>query len=392
MRTLCVIVPHFPWRCEVLRLPALYGRSAIITYTPGSQKLVLDNSPELDGLQCDMPLQQALARHGGAELLPADIPYYRATFDQLLDALETISPLVEGAESGCAYLGIDGLQLIYPDDSAIIDAIQKVIPEVFSPQVGIAGNKFLSYLVACRCLPIGWRVFACDVEAFLQRLPCDVLPVSMRSKEKLRQFGLHTLGQVATLPQGPLLSQFGSEGQRIYELARGYDDTPLYPRMMEKSIEESATLPSVTVSLETILMALERLLGRVFSQISGAGLGIRSLAVWTRTWNAEQWERVIKFKELAMDGTKAITRIKRVMEDHPQPGPVEQVGIRVEGLGYPRGQQKSLFPEIRSKDHLREDIKQLELRLGNPQVYRVKEVEPWSRIPERRYMLMPSDR
>ncbi|HEY41451.1 MAG TPA: hypothetical protein G4O18_06290 [Dehalococcoidia bacterium] len=93
-----------------------------------------------------------------------------------------------------------------------------------------------------------------------------------------------------------------------------------------------------------------------------------------------------------MDTRKAIARIRRVMEDHPQPGPVEQVGIRVEGLGYPRGQQKSLFPEIRSKDHLWEDIKQLELRLGNPQVYRVKEVEPWSRIPERRYTLMPSDR
>jgi DNA polymerase-4 len=339
-----------------------------------------------------MLLQQALARHGRAELLTADIPYYRATFDQLLDTLETISPLVESTEPECAYLGIDGLQLIYPDDNAIGDAIQKVIPGIFSPRIGIAGNKFLAYLAAYHCLPSGQRILTDNVEAFLQELPCDVLPVSMKSKEKLRQFGLYTLGQVAALPQGPLLSQFGSEGKRIHELARGYDYTPLHPRMMEKAIEESSTLPSVTVSLEMILVALERLLGRVFSRISGAGLGIRSLAVWTRTWNAEQWERAVRFKEPAMDTRKAIARIKRVMEDHPQPGPVEQVGIRVEGLDYPRGQQKSLLPEIRSKDHLREDIKQLELRLGNPQVYRVKEVEPWSRIPERRYTLMPSDR
>jgi DNA polymerase-4 len=392
MKTLCVIVPHFPWLCEVLRQPALDGRSAIVTYALGPQKLVLDYSPELDGLQRDMPLQQALARHGRAELLTADIPYYRAVFDQLLDTLETVSPLVEGTEPGCAYLGIDGLQLIYPDDSAIIDAIQEVIPEVFAHRIGIAANKFLAYLAACRCLPSGRRVLTGDVEDFLQKLPCDMLPVSMKSKEKLRRFGLHTLGQIAALPQGPLLSQFGTEGKRIHELARGYDDTPLYPRMMEKAIEESTTLPSVTVSLETILVVLERLLGRVFSRISGAGLGIRSLAVWTRTWDVERWERTIKFKEPAMDTRKAIARIRRVMEEHPQPGPVEQVGIRVDRLGYPRGQQKSLFPEIRSKDHLREDIKQLELRLGNPQVYRVKEVEPWSRIPERRYTLTPSDR
>jgi hypothetical protein len=78
------------------------------------------------------------------------------------------------------------------------------------------------------------------------------------------------------------------------------------------------------------------------------------------------------------------------MEDYPQPGPVEQAGLHITGLGYPRGRQKSLFRDVRAKAHLAEDIKQLELKLGNPQVYTVKEVEPWSRIPERRYALMPT--
>ena len=66
--------------------------------------------------------------------------------------------------------------------------------------------------------------------------------------------------------------------------------------------------------------------------------------------------------------------------------------LKINRLGYPRGRQKSLFPDIRAKDHLMNDIKQLELRLGNPQVYTVKEVEPWSRIPERRYALTPTGR
>jgi DNA polymerase-4 len=93
-----------------------------------------------------------------------------------------------------------------------------------------------------------------------------------------------------------------------------------------------------------------------------------------------------------MDTKTAVARIKRVLEDYPQPGPVEQVGIRVDRLGYPRGRQKSLFSEIRAQDHLMDDIRQLEFRLGNPQVYKLKEVEPWSRIPERRYALTPTGR
>jgi DNA polymerase-4 len=339
-----------------------------------------------------MPLQQALARCGEAELLPADMPYYRSVFTELLDALECVSPLVEGAELGRVFIGVDGLQLIYPDNDAIIDAAFSAVPKSFTPQAGLAGNKFLAYLAAQSCPPRGRRVLTGDVEAFLRELPCDVLPVSMKSQEKLRQFGLRTLGQIAALPPGPLLSQFGPEGKKIHDLARGHNDTPLYPRVMAEVIEESIVLPSVTVSLESILSALEELLGRAFARIGLVGLGIRSLTVWTRTWNSEQWERTVRFKEPAMDVRTVIDRIRRVMERYPQPGPVEQAGLTISRLGFPGGRQSSLFGEVRSREHLMEDIRQLELRLGNPQVYRVKEVEPWSRIPERRYRLTPTGR
>jgi DNA polymerase-4/protein ImuB len=398
MKVLCVLLPHFPWRCEVRRHPALEGRPAIVLQlkdTEGSQKLVTDFSPDLEGLRPDMSLQEALARHGEVELFHADIPYYQSVFNEILDALEQKSPLVEGADPGCVYIGVDGLQLIYPDDIAIIDGMRKAIPEDFAPRMGIAENKFLACLAARYSPPGGYQILtgAPDaIEAFLKDLSCDVLPVSAKSRSKLHDFGLATLGQVAALPPGPFQSQFGPEGKRIWELARGHDDTPLYPRFMEEVIEESATLPSVTVSLEAILVALESLLARLFDGNTLKGRGIRSLTLWTRSWNAEHWERNINFKDPAMDVRSAVARIKRMLEDYPQPGPVEQAGMRITRLGYPRGRQKSLFSEVRAQDHLAEDIKQLELKLGNPQVYKVKEVEPWSRIPERRYALTPTNR
>jgi DNA polymerase IV len=395
MRLLCVLLPHFPWRCEVRRNPDLAGRPALVVQSKdvaGSPKLVLDWAPELDDLQPDMPLQQALARHGQAALLPADVPFYRSAFNEILDMLENISPLVEEADLGCAYIGIDGLHLIYPDDSAIIAAVREAVPEALAPRMGIAGNKFLAYLAARRSPPGGHQILSGDIASFLKDLPCDVLPVSLKSLNRLHDFGLKTLGQVAALPPGPFQSQFGPEGKRIWELAGGNDATPLYPRMMEVTREEAVTLPSVTVSLEAILFTVETLLRRVFDGIVRKGLGIRSLDLWTRTWNAEHWERTIRFKEPAMDLKNALSRVKRTLEDYPQPGPVEQLGMSITNLGYPRGRQRSLFPEVRAQDHLMDDIRQLESRLGNPQVYKVKEVEPWSRIPERRYALTPTSR
>jgi DNA polymerase-4 len=392
MKILCVLLPHFPLTCEVRRNPALAGKPAIVTRAEGSQKLVLDWSPDLAGLQAGLTLQAALARHGGAELVQADIPHYRAVWNGILDALELKCPLVEGTEPGCAYLGLDGMQLIYPDDGAAVSAVREAVPEAFAPRLGIAGNKFLAGLAAQHSPASGYQILDGGAAAFLKNLPADVLPVSMESKEKLRAFGIRTLGQIAALPPGPLQAQFGPEGKRLGELARGRDDTPLYPRMMEQNIEESVLLTSATVSLDAIAVTAETLLARVFTKISPKGLGVRSLVLWTRSWSAGQWERSLRFKEPAMEVKNVIIRLRRTLEEYPQPGPVEQVGLRITGLGRQSRRQKSLFTEIRAQEHLMDDIKQMELRLGSSQVFKVKEVEPWSRIPERRYTLTPLNR
>ena len=392
MRILCVLLPHFPLRCEILRNPGINTRPSIISYGTGSKKLVLDYSPELQGLQRDMPLQQGLASYNKTEQLQADMPYYQSTFTKILDRLEGKSPLVEGLELGTAYLGIDGLQLIYPSDDSLIKDVIKVLPETFVPQIGIAEGKFPAYLAALYSPPKGYKVLTGDISLFLNDLPCDILPVSIKSKSRLHDFGIDTLGQLAALPEGPLQSQFGPEGRRMQELAGGNDTTPLYPRLWEDVIEGSAILPSVTVSLETILVAVESLLSPIFTRIAPGGLGIHSMAMWTRSWNSEHWERSIQFKEPVMDMHTTISRIKRVMENFPQPGPVEEVGIRITRLGYPRGRQQSIFRDIRNRDNLLEDIHQLELRQGGTQVFKLKEVEPWSRIPERRYVLTPTGR
>ena len=100
----------------------------IITAAEGSQKLVLDYSPELKNLQRDMPLQQALSLQAAAELIHADIPYYCSVFNGILDALEKRSPLVEGTDLGDIYIGLDGMQLIYENDDVLVKAIRAAVP------------------------------------------------------------------------------------------------------------------------------------------------------------------------------------------------------------------------------------------------------------------------
>jgi DNA polymerase IV len=392
MRILCVLLPHFPLRCELRRDPGINGCAAVVTRASGSQKLVFDYSPELDGLQCGMPVQQALSRYGEVELVQADMPGYWHTFNGLLDRLEERSPLVEGEELGLAYLDVDGLQIIYPDDGALADAVRASVPEAFMPLIGIAEGKFPAYLAALNNPASGYRVLGDDTSAFLAEMPCDVLPLLLKTREKLRSFGLHTLGQVAALPAGPLQAQFGPEGKRLAGLARGIDTSPLNPRLSKEVIEESTTLLSVTASVEAIVVTLETMLTHVFDRLGPRGLGIRDLSLWTRTWSADLWERRIRFKEPAMDTRSAVARIRHTLESYHQPGPVERLGLKITRLGYRSGRQRHLFSEVRAQANLMDDVRQMEMRLGGPQVYKMQEVEPWSRIPERRYALAPIGR
>jgi len=388
MRILCVLLPHFPINCEKLRNHDTI-HPLIMTTTVGSQKLVLDYSPECKGLRREMQLQQALSLYGEAELIQADIPYYGDVFNETLDLMEEKSPLVEGSDLEAIYIGLDGLELIYGNDDALARAVRSAIPDAFDPHLGIAEGKFPAYLAAQQCSSDNYQILSGDISAFLKDLSCDLLPVSPKIKEKLHSFGLHKLGQVAALAPGPLQAQFGPDGMRMWELSNGHDETPLYPRLTEELIEESITLSTPTATLDVVLMAIEAMLSRSFTKLEQKRMGMRRINFWTRTWMGEHWERNVNFKEPAMNTKTAISRIKQIMDVYPQLGPVEQLGIKITGLGCQNGRQKSLFTEVRAKEHLLNDVKQLEFRLGGPQLYRVKAVEPWSRIPERRYAMVP---
>jgi DNA polymerase-4/protein ImuB len=71
--------------------------------------------------------------------------------------------------------------------------------------------------------------------------------------------------------------------------------------------------------------------------------------------------------------------------------PSSQIGIfdRKEGSGREAAGYELVRGEV--PPSLRDAVKELKLRLGHSPLYRVVEVDPWSRIPERRHALLSFD-
>ena len=393
MKIACVLITHLPMKAELRRHADLRGKPVIITEGSDSSQIVLDRSPEATGVFTGMPLQEALSRCKGATLLQADEPYYQKTFNRVLVALSQRSPLVERAEIGCAYVGLDGLDAMYGGEPRLISALSSAVPSNLNPRIGVAGGKFPAYVAAMGSRGGGaTRVPEGGVAEFLQRFPVDLLPLSWDDKVRLRRFGLHTIGQLAALSVGAVQAQFGPEGKVAWELSNGTDTRPLLPHKPEDLISEHLTFPSPTATLQTIMVGVETLLGKAFSRPNLRGRYARTATLEGTVMQKPPWTRHFAFKEPVSSKARALPPLRNMLESVSLPGPLEDMTLVLAGFTGESGIQASLFLDIRRQEQLREMMRQLEVRLRRkPPIYHVRDIEPWSRIPERRQALIQYD-
>jgi hypothetical protein len=392
MKIACVLVTHLPIKAELRRYPELRARPVVITESHGSKELVLDSSSEARGVIAGMSLQEAVSRCKDTVLLQADAPYYESGFNALVRSLEQRSPLVEKAELGSAYVGLDGLEAMYGGETRLITSLLQAVPQEFNPRIGVALGKFPAYVAAVTSGGGRATRVPGDVAGFLKEFSIGLLPLSWDNKARLHRFGLHTLGQLAALPVGSVQAQLRAEGKTAWELASGIDRSPLLPYRREEAVTEFLTFPSPTITQYAILTAMETLLGRAFSRPQIHGKYVRTAAIESQVLRHPPWTRRFAFKEAAGNKEKALFAMKSRLDTIALPGPLEDMKLTLAGFTGESGIQSSLFLDIRKREQLREMMQQLEALLGcRPPIFQVRDVEPWSRIPERRQALVPFD-
>ena len=392
MKVACVLITHLPVKAEQRRRVELRGRAVIVAEACGSKQVVLDSSPEAAGVMAGMPLQEALSRCKGSVLLQADVPYYQTVFDGVVRLLLQRSPVVEKAGLGCTYVGVDGLEPMYGGEAKLIASLLNATPHDFNARVGLAEGKFPAYVAAVASDGGQARRVPDDVAGFLQKLPIDLLPTSWDKKERLHRFGIHTMGQLASLQVGSVQAQLGPEGKRAWELASGIDNSWLRPYEPEETVMEYLTFPSPATTLYAVIPAIETLLGRAFAHPSLRGKYVRKAAIESNVLRKPPWTKSFAFKEAVNNKNRALFVLKSALEAAVLPGALEDMKLTISGIAGESGIQSSLFSDIRRQEQLRETMRQLEARLGGtPPIYQVRDIEPWSRIPERRHALVQFD-
>ena len=388
MRIACVRVPFFAVAVEQQAQPALTKQSLVVT----NRSRVLDRSSELTGA-CDLSTRQAKALYPHAAFVEADHARYRAVFDAMLGALETGAPLVEPAGLGVAYADIEGLHGHYADEFALAGALVRAVRDatgLFS-SAGIAGGKFVSSVAASISPPGDAGVVPAGREReFLRDKEVAHLPCEREVIERLHLLALRTLGDIAALPRPAVEAQFRSGGGRLWELASGIDQEPLRARKPQELLTERLIFDTRIVAVDALLAASGQIVARLIRRLDGRTA--RRMHVQLLADDRIVWERLETFREPTGDERRMLLVLKTRLSLLELPQSVDTVAVTLSGIGREIAKQTKLFTDTQQNlNQIGEAIRQLRARYGRDVVGRVMEVDPWSRHPEERAVLVPYD-
>jgi DNA polymerase-4/protein ImuB len=386
-----LIIPHFALRMSLLDQPELDGLPLVLTSPPNSRTVVNDCTPEatLQGVRPGMLLREVTALCPDAIFIEPNPVREATVFDEILRSLETFSPSIEIGPPGCCYVDLHGLQRHDASPEAGAMRLLKLIPSVLRPRAGIAPGKFTALCAARKSHPGATLLIAEEiVRSFLARLPVAWLPVDPKTITRMERLGLRAMGEVAALPSTAMQARFGPEGHRAWELCSGRDDLTVRPLQRPESVIEGITLPAPSTSREMLLLGITQLVRRAFSRPELRHRNVRQAQLHVLIEENRSWEKSLSFREPA-GADRIIEIIKHRLQDLELPGAAERIVLHLIGLVSETTHQQ-LLPLLAPKRTapIGQAIRQLEQRYGASPLYRIVEIEPWSRIPERRYALI----
>ena len=391
----CVLYPRFELLAALGDRRTLLSEPAALAPEAGREQMVGEVSApaEAFGVVRGMRLGEAMSRCPALLLVPPDPERVRSLWHNVLDRLEAIGAEVESDGAGAAFFEAGGLEGIHGGElSGVLTAARRALGT--GARFGAAPSRFAAHAAALQVRPRrGRHSFVVEEEgvgAFLAPLPVALLRTRAELQalpELLERLGVRTLGEVAGLPARAVAERFGHPGLLALDLARGRD-LPLDPRRPPEPVSERLELPEA-VSGQQLERALELLIARVLARRERRGRSLRALAVSARFVAGGTWRTAVTLRHASADSARI--RLALAPKLAELPAPPESLALEVEAFGPPAQDQGRLLDEAAAvrRGRLGEAVRQARQAAGAEAALRVLDLDPDSRIPERRAVLAP---
>jgi DNA polymerase IV len=247
----------------------LRGKPVVVAWR-GKRSVVCAASYEARsfGVRSAMATARAERLCPDAEFIPPDFPRYKAVSRSVREIFLRHTEVIEPLSLDEAYLDVTENKTGLPTATKVAIVIRRQIREELelTASAGVAPNKFLAKIASDWRKPNGLFVIQpAEVESFLTPLPVGRIPgVGRVTQEKLARLGIKTAGDVRAKSTRELQQWFGKYGRRLYELARGIDESPVVMNRPVKSISAEDTFDQ-DVLLGEIAPMIRRLAEKVWA-------------------------------------------------------------------------------------------------------------------------------
>jgi protein ImuB len=387
---LCVLLPRFELVVAAGDREALMQGPSALAPEPGREQLVgeVSAAAETFGIHPGMRMGEALSRCPRLALVPPDPVGVADAWEDVLLRLESVGAAVEpGPRPGVACFDAGGLMRLHGGTlEGVVAAVRRALQR--PARIGAGPSRFCALAGASRArsrrveIVAGADDLTGEPVALLRR--CEATAALPDALERL---GIETLGELAGLPRGSVADRFGPAGLRAWELARGRD-TPLLPRVPGETLEETLELPE-SASGGQLEQALSLLVDRLLARRERRGRTLRATVLSARLVEGGTWRDRVVFREALADPARM--RLALGGRLALLPAPAEALRLAVDRFGPPHATGRALFDDgwAARRVRLREAVRQARAAAGPEAALRVLNVDPDSRVPERRAVLTP---
>jgi DNA polymerase-4 len=321
-----------------------------------------------------MPTAQAVRLCPNLVVVSPDHRNYQRYSQKVMDLVRKSSPFFQQVSIDEAFLDVSDAP---ETGEQIARRLQKEIEERFHLPTswGVASNKLVAKIATEVGKPKGCLVVPPGQEAeFLAPLPVDMLwGVGPKTRDRLADLAVTTIGDLAALSRQQLRSKFGERGLDLAARAVGRDDRPVEEEHRRRSISTERTFAQDVSSEETLLRTLRRM-----SEELGNRLRKKELAGWVvrvkiRWPSFQTLTRQVKLNNPTDLDTEIYQAACELFYGVWKRGKkVRLLGIGVADLG-PQVRQLELFDRSWETDHkLLEAIDEIRKKYGRHAVRRAE--------------------
>lgn len=242
------------------------------------------------GLKLAMSLADARAMQPGLEAVEAEPEEEARTLDNIAAWCERFTPIVVIDAPDGLFLDITGCAHLFGGEAALRDQIvMRLAAQGFASRAALAPTPGAAWALARYSKA---AQASADIVQTLAPLPVEALRLDEDAAALLRRLGLKNIGQLLSAPRSSFTARAGERAMLRLDQALGRAPEALSPRRPSPPVFALRRFLEPLFSVETILIATERLCADVIEKLDLRGAGVRRAAL--HLFGVDGHDRVIE--------------------------------------------------------------------------------------------------